>query len=141
MKRKTLILLLTLMPALGMMAQSLDYITFRTTNGTERSMTAVGTTITFKDGQITATNGADKATWSLNDLSTMFFSAQATSIESATIQPVAVAIINGQLQVTAPAGSSVSVYTADGRLISGNNLNKGIYIVRVNQQTFKVLAK
>ncbi len=141
MKRKNLLFLFWLMPALGMMAQSLDYITFRTANGTERSMTAVGTTITFKDGQITATNGADKATWSLSELSTMFFSSQATGIETATTQPVTVAIINGQLQVTAPNGSNISVYTADGRLVSGNNLTKGLYIVRVNQQTFKVLAK
>ncbi len=141
MKHKSLLLLFLLMPALSMMAQSWDYITFRTADGTERSMTAVGTTITFKDGKIVAANGSDTISWNLADLSSMFFSAQATGIKSAQTQPIAVAIVNGQLQVTAPTGSRVSVYTADGRLASGNNLTKGLYIVRVNQQTFKVLAK
>lgn len=142
MKRITLFLLFALTAVLGTTAQSLDYLTFRTADGTEQSLTAVGLKLTFSDGQLVATGNGETTTFSLTDLSSMFFSQTATSIAGITdANATKVDIVNGQLKVTAPAGSRISIHSLDGRQANSNNLPKGVYLVRVNNQTFKVLSE
>lgn len=142
MKRITLFLLFALTAVLGTTAQSLDYLTFRTADGTEQSLTAVGLKLTFSDGQLVATGNGETTTFSLTDLSSMFFSQTATSIAGITdANATKVDIVNGQLKVTAPAGSRISVHSLDGRQANSNNLPKGVYLVRVNNQTLKVLSE
>ena len=41
----------------------------------------------------------------------------------------------------APAGSRISVYTPDGRRVPTTGLSAGTYIVKINDQTFKILAR
>jgi hypothetical protein len=60
---------------------------------------------------------------------------------------------DGTLQVVAPAGTPIGVYNLDGRAVAtlkkstnGNErftlpLSKGVYVVRIGQQTFKLLAQ
>ncbi|MDO4929960.1 MAG: hypothetical protein Q4E59_02380 [Bacteroidales bacterium] len=143
MKRITLLLLFALTAVLGTTAQSLSYLTFRTADGTEQSLTAVGLKLTFSDGQLVATGNDGTTTFSLTDLSSMFFSETVTGISNVSgASATKVRIVNGALKVTAPAGSTISVRTTDGRQVNKDQyLPKGMYIVRVNNQSFKVLSE
>jgi len=143
MKRYFSILLFAAATFLGAAGQSLSYLTFRLTDGTEQSIAAVGTKITFSDGQLIATNGAETATFTTADVQKMFFSATATGIATATDgQRISAAIVGGQLQVEAPAGTAVALYNAEGRRVSPTaRLEKGLYIVRVGSETLKILSE
>ncbi len=117
------------------------FVTFKTADGVEQSLPAMGLSITFKDGQLLAVNGGHSATIPLSDISSMFFSYTATGITAPEKNAVKVRVVDGKLQIDAPAGSRVSVFTPDGRLVGTENLTKGIYVVRVNEQTFKIVSE
>ena len=142
MKKHILTIAATLAFAANAQAQKADYLTFQTTDGTEKSITASGLKITFKNGMLTASNGTDTQTFSLPLLSRMFFSATPTGISATTAGNEATAsIVGGKLIVNAPAGTSVTVYTADGRRANPSRLEKGIYIVRLGNKTLKLTAQ
>ena len=135
MKKHFLTIAATLAFAANAQAQKADYLTFQTTDGTEKSITASGLKITFKNGMLTQT-------FSLPLLSRMFFSATPTGISATTAGNEATAsIVGGKLIVNAPAGTSVTVYTADGRRANPSRLEKGIYIVRLGNKTLKLTAQ
>lgn len=142
MKRITLILTLALATTLTAAAQSYDYLTFRTADGTEKSLASDGLKITFADGTLTATTGSETATFTLADLATMFFAESATGIANATANAAPTAqIIGGNLVVSGAAGQDVSVYTTDGRRTATSGLAAGLYLVRIGQTTLKVVAQ
>lgn len=141
MKRNIALLLFAAVAGTAM-ADSYDYLTFRTADGAEQSITAVGTKIVFTDGNLVATNGSTTITKSLSDMSAMYFAATASGIADVTTDAVSASIIDGRLSVTAPAGPAVSLYTADGRQLStSSHLDRGVYVVRVGSQTFKLCAE
>lgn len=141
MKRNIAILFLAAVAGTAT-ADSYDYLTFRTADGTEQSLTAVGTKITFADGNLVATNGSETFTKSLTDMSAMYFATTASGIAATTTNAATAAIVDGQLRVTAPAGTAVSLYAADGRQLSTSaRLERGVYVVRVGNQTFKLYAE
>lgn len=123
-----------------------DYMVFQKTNGEEFSLNVDHLKITFADGAMNATDGKNSFSVALSDMNKMFFSAanptmgieQATT---ATSDEVSATIENGQLHVTAPAGSRVSVYSLDGRQVGTRYLAEGTYLVRINDTTLKVLAR
>lgn len=123
-------------------ADSYDYLTFRTSDGTEQSITAVGTKITFSNGSLVATNGSESVTKTLSDMSAMYFATTASGIADVTTDAVSAAIVDGCLTVNAPAGTAVSLYGTDGRQLSTSaRLERGVYVVRVGSQTFKLYAE
>ncbi len=142
MNRLTLLALAAL-AALGAAAQSVDYITFRQTDGTEQSLPAIGTKIVFTNGRLVATNGTATASADLTALDKMFFSAKPTGITTTTSgTAVRVTITGGHLNVSAPAGAVVTLHNADGRqLDTAARLSAGLYIVRVNGQSYKVKSE
>lgn len=130
--------------ALTASAQSYEYLTFQQTNGNEFSMNIDHLKITFADGNMIATDGTKTQSVALTDMNKMFFSLTPTAINTPTLaanKQVAASIVNGQLHVTAPAGSQVRVFTLDGRQVGTNHLTHGSYLVRINNLTLKVLAK
>lgn len=122
-----------------------DYMVFQKTNGEESSLNVDHLKITFADGAMNATDGKNSFSVALSDMNKMFFSANPTmGIEQATTatsDEVSATIENGQLHVTAPAGSRVSVYSLDGRQVGTRYLAEGTYLVRINNTTLKVLAR
>lgn len=122
-----------------------DYMVFQKTSGEEFSLNVDHLKITFADGAMNATDGKNSFSVALSDMNKMFFSANPTmGIEQATTATsdvVSATIENGQLYVTAPVGSRVSVYSLDGRQVATNYLTKGTYLVRINNTTLKVLAR
>lgn len=125
-------------------AQSYDFLTLRTADGTEQSLAIDGLRITFSDGKLLASNGKEEAQVALSDMACMFFSTTRTAIESlpaADADGLRVQIRGGRLLTNAPAGSEIQVYTFDGRRAPQQGLGNGAYLVRVNGRTFKVLAR
>lgn len=134
-------------------AQSLDYLTFRAADGTERSMSIDGLRITFADGQMLATNSVESFDTPLSALSLMFFAEAPTAIKGVNIGASQPDYRNGFLSVSAPQGGTISLYTADGRLVSQHvkqadgteqiplNLLRGVYILNVNGETTKLMVR
>ena len=125
-------------------AQSYDYLTLRTADGTEKSIGIDGLRITFADGKLLAANGKEETQIALADMACMFFATAPTAIESLTAADAAglrVQISGGRLLTNAPAGSDIRVYSLDGRLAPTQGLSSGAYLVRVNGRTFKVVAQ
>ncbi len=122
-----------------------DYMMFQKTNGEEFSLSVDHLKITFANGAMNATDGTKSVSVALTEMNKMYFSATPTTgiahATAATTDAVSATIENGELHVTAPAGSRVSVYSLDGRQVGTQHLTKGTYLVRINQTTLKVLAR
>ena len=138
---KKLLTLLFVLSTLPCAAQSYDYLTLRQTNGEETSFPSDKLKITFDNGVMKFDNGVQTASFPLGDVSKMFFATTSTSISNVfTKGGVAPAIRNGRLSVK--SGAAVQVYSADGRSLSPDaTFTPGIYLVKVNGQTFKVTAQ
>lgn len=145
--------IVALFAATTISAQSLDYLTFRLLNGNEYSQNiASGATITFTNTSLVVQATEPSLEFSLTDLEALFFTAEPTGINDLETLDASVRYTGGTLHVEAPVGSKVGVYSLDGRTIAtlkkntdGNErfslpLNKGIYVIRIDQQSFKILA-
>ena len=131
---RKLLTLLFVLSTLPCAAQSYDYLTLRQTNGDETSFSSDKLKITFD-------NGVQTASVALGEINKMFFASAPTAISNVfTKGSIAPAIRNGRLSVQ--SGAAVQVYSADGRSLSPDaTFTPGIYLVKVNGQTFKVTAQ
>jgi hypothetical protein len=113
-------------------AADYTYLTIVEQDGTKTSLTAVGLTITFSDGNLVATNSttSESKTISLSNLASMNFS---TANETTTgIQNVSIDIDD----------ADTFIYDLSGRQIpSGGSLTKGIYIIKKGSVTRKIQVK
>ena len=137
-------ILLTILCAFGTLAtsaQNFDYLTFRTNAGTEYSVPVDGLKIVINGDQLQVSSTAENLNFAFDELGSFFFTTEPTDIQSATADDVQVSIVNGQLQTNAPAGTPVRVFTLDGREMPTTGLGTGIYVIQVNNRTFKTLAR
>lgn len=153
MKQFSLTLILALLSLSGM-AQRLDYLTLRATDGSMQSVKIdVGTVITFKDGVMTATTADAIQSFNLTDISSFFFSAEPTAINLLEMSKAKVSLSANQLSVHGPQAATVQVFAANGQLVAaftkstahaevfGVNLPSGVYVVKVNGQTSKLMVR
>ena len=114
-------------------AETLDYLTFVRTDGTEFSLPAQGLTLTFGSGNLVAF-GSGTATLPLAELSKMMFTATASGIT--VLRP--------------DEGRPVAVYTTGGVLVGSyadtaplaDILPNGVYVVRhADGQTSKIAIR
>ena len=136
--------LLTLLCAFGTLAasaQNFDYLTFRTNAGMEYSVPVDGLKIVINGDQLQVSSTAENLNFAIDELGCFFFATEPTAIQTATADDVQVSIVNGKLQTNAPAGTPVRVYTMDGREMPTSGLGAGIYVIQVNNRTFKTLAR
>lgn len=106
-----------------------SYLTFVTTDGTETSLAASGLKITFSDGQAVVTTAEGTTTFTLVDLSEMYFSDVISSVTGVN---------------TAADAEIESVYDMSGRLVASGleGLGRGVYIVKYKGgETAKMLVK
>ena len=137
-------ILLTILCAFGTLAasaQNFDYLTFRTNAGTEYSVPVDGLKIVINGDQLQVSSTAENLNFSFDELGSFFFTTEPTAIQTAAADDVQVSIVNGQLQTNAPAGTPVRVFTLDGREMPTTGLGAGIYVIQVNNRTFKTLAR
>lgn len=132
MKKKMMLL----MVALGAMtAQAYDYpyLTFQKTDGTVQSVAVDDLTIAVSDGQLVATNADGSQTFTLTELSKMYFSTtDAAAIEDVTASEAAVEVYTVQ-GVSKGAFSSMEAARA--------TLQRGVYIIKQGVSTFKIAVK
>lgn len=130
--RRFVLSLFCMMGIAGMQAQSYDYLTFQSNAG-EVSVKALGTVITFSDGNMLVKNGDEELTFALGELQKFYFSDTAAGIES----------------VVDNDGSAVSVFSVSGQFVgrfadsksAASQLSKGIYVVKGKDNSKKLLVE
>lgn len=143
MKHFYTLLVMLLLGAMPTAAQSYEYLTFQETDGNEASLAIDNLKLTFENGTLLAQNGSEQVSYAISALHKMYFSATPTGIATISDQATtpSVTIKNGQLLVEGAADQPVSIYSLDGRQVASQGLSSGVYIVRVGNQAFKVLAR
>ncbi len=142
-----------LLLAVGAKAQTYSYLTFQQTDGTQKSLTANGLKITFSGNTLTATSAEGTTTLSLTNLTKMFFASEVSGVLNPTGGQTLVTIGEGSISVLAPVGTTIRVYTTDGRLLTNfrkrwngteeicSGLERGLYLVSVGSVTSKVYIR
>ena len=123
---KKLFLLLTVqVTTLIVQAEGYTYLTFETTEGAKASVSIKDLTLTISGTTLTA--GSQQFT--LSNLSKMYFS---TSDETATgIEEINSAAIE----------EATDIYDLQGHKVSKEQMKKGVYIVKTNSRTYKMVVR
>ena len=129
MMKKTILTLLTVIAAATSQADDQDYpyLVFETTDGTAQTLSVTSLTIRIADGSLVATNGDGTQTFSLSDLSKMYFSAEgATAIKGVE---------------AAVSLDDAEIYDLQGHQVTKDQMHKGVYIVKSKERTYKMIVK
>ena len=123
---KIIFLLLTVLVAtLTVQAEGYTYLTFETTDGAKASVAVENLTLTISGTTLTA--GSQQFT--LSNLSKMYFSA---SDETATgIEEINSAAIE----------EATDIYDLQGHKVTKEQMKKGVYIVKTNSRTYKMVVR
>lgn len=113
-------------------AASYDYLTFQNLDGSQTSMAVDNLKMTVNDGKLVVTNAAGSATLPLSSLSKMFF-----------------AETSGISDNLASDNQSAKAYTLAGVCVgtfrnvetAKLSLTKGIYVIKTENKTQKVMVK
>ena len=125
MMKKIFILLTVLLATLTAQAEGYTYLTFETTEGAKASVSVENLTLTISGTTLTA--GSQQFT--LSNLSKMYFS---TSDETATgIEEINSAAIE----------EATDIYDLQGHKVSKEQMKKGVYIVKTNSRTYKMVVR
>ena len=108
-----------------MQAEGYTYLTFETTDGAKASVSVENLTLTINGTTLTA--GSQQFT--LSNLSKMYFS---TSDETAT----GIEEIN-----SASIEEATDIYDLQGHKVSKEQMRKGVYIVKTNSRTYKMVVR
>ena len=125
--KKIFVLVMVLVGVLTAQAGDYAYLTFETTDGAKASVAVESLTLTISGNTLTA--GSQQFT--LSNLSKMYFSnidETATGIES---------IDNSQLTID----DSTEIYDLQGHKVSKDLMRKGVYIVKTNNRTYKMIVR
>ena len=111
------------------------FLTVQQTNGAEQSFTASGLTITFSQGNMVLNENGTSTTVSLSGLSKMYFSDEATGIEtlgnaSSVTDGTVIYDLQGRKVATSPLLN-----------VSTSQLPKGVYIVKQGDRSYKITVK
>lgn len=133
--KKFLTIMAALLIAISMQAYDYPYLSFQTSEGTVQSVSVNELIITFSNGQLVLTNTDGSQTFSLSDLSYMFFSKEqnttgVTRIEDVSNQAVEVFTLNGLV-----IGRFESLQKAKAEL------KPGLYFIKSNGKTQKVVIR
>lgn len=123
--KKLFLLLTVLVATLTAQAEGYTYLTFETTDGAKASVSVENLTLTISGTTLTA--GSQQFT--LSNLSKMYFS---TSDETATgIEEINSAAIE----------EATDIYDLQGHKVSKEQMKKGVYIVKTNSRTYKMVVR
>ena len=125
--KKILMLLTMLVGTLTVQAGDYTYLTFETTDGAKASV-SVASDVTLTISGTTLTVGSQSFT--LTNLSKMYFS---TSDETTGIETIE----NGQLTID----NSTDIYDLQGHKVTKDQMRKGVYIVKTNSRTYKMVVR
>ena len=113
-----------MMGTLGVHADSYTYLTFETTDGAKVSVEASSLTITISGTTLTA----GSQSFTLSNLSKMYFS---NSDETTGIETLSVSDWN---EIT-------DIYDLNGRKVSKDQMQRGVYVIKTKSGTHKIAVK
>lgn len=122
--KKLFMLMAVMVLTLTAHATDYTYLTFETTDGTKVSVEASSLTITISGTTLTA----GSQSFTLANLSKMYFS---TSDETTDIKTISNQEIN----------EATEVYDLNGRKVSKDQLNKGVFIMKSKSGTYKIAVR
>ena len=126
--KKIMLVLLVLASTLTAQADAYPYLTFQAMDGSKKSVEVASLVITVSDGKLLVTNTSGTQTFALAELSKMYFSSETTGIKA----------LDGE---STTEDGEVEYYDLSGRRIAGLPLTRGIYVVKQNGRTRKVMVK
>ena len=123
--KKILLLLTMLVGTLTAQAEDYTYLTFETTDGAKVSV-SVASDVTLTISGTTLTVGSQSFT--LTNLSKMYFSNtdETTGIEEIT---------------SATLDDATDIYDLQGHKVTKDQMRRGVYIVKTNSRTYKMVVK
>jgi hypothetical protein len=121
---KIVIIMMALVGALTVQAEEYAYLTFETTDGTKVSVDVSSLSLTVSGNTLTA----GSQTFTLSNLSKMYFSntSETTAIEEIT---------------TATLDEAADIYDLQGHKVTKEQMKKGVYIVKTNSKTYKIVKR
>lgn len=122
--KKLILLLSILTSAFTAKASDYAYLTFETTDGAKVSVPASSLSINVSGTTLTA----GSQTFTLSNLSKMYFSTadQTTGISSITTEEL---------------DATTEIYDLNGRKVSKEQLQKGVYVVKNKKGNYKIAVK
>lgn len=125
--KKSILLFMALIGAMNVQAEDFSYLTFDMTDGAKASVSVASLTLSINGNTLTA----GSQTFTLANLSRMYFSATdetTTGIEEIESDKL---LIDG----------STEIYDLKGRKISKTEMKKGVYIVKTQNKTYKIIVR
>ncbi len=123
--KKIFLLLTVLIGTLTAKADEYTYLTFETTDGAKVSVAVKDLTLTISGTTLTI----DSQSFALSNLSKMYFS---TSDETTTgIEEITAATLE----------EATDIYDLRGNKVSKDQMQRGVYIVKTNNKTYKMIVK
>ena len=124
--KKILLLLTMLVGMLTVQAEDYTYLTFETTDGVKASVSVEELTLTISGTTLTA----GTQSFTLSNLSKMYFS---TTDETGT---------TGIEEITsATLDEATDIYDLQGHKVTKAQMRKGVYIVKTNSRTYKMVVR
>lgn len=117
------------------MADDYKSLVFQSSDGTTVSVDLASLVLTVSNGRLTATNSTGTQSFTLSNLSKMYFSTS----ETTGIEGISADSASGAVTVYDIAGRKVGDYKSLDSAKS--SLKQGMYIVKVNGKTFKIVLK
>ena len=121
---KKLLFLCVMLGSLAAHAGNYPYLTFELTDGSKCSVAAESLSLTISGSTLTA----GTQTFILTNLSKMYFSAtnETTGIKTLTLSDL---------------NEATDIYNLKGEKVSKNQMQRGVYVVKTQNGTFKVVVK
>lgn len=137
--KKMLLALSVIMGTLYATADTYTYLAFQRGDGTIVSIGVESLGMTISDGYLYAVNDQASKSFVVADLTRMYFSAEDTGTGVPTSIDDLNTADNGPAQVYTPSGAFVGTYST---LNAAKTAAKGgVYIIRQNGKTLKVIAR
>lgn len=116
-------------------AYDYPYLVFLNSEGTATFFAAESLSITINDGKLVATNADGSQTFSLSDLSKMFFS------KTTEITGINDINTNGSQEVEVFTTGGVKLGKFESITSAKTSLKPGIYVIKNSQKTYRIAVK
>lgn len=131
--KKVLLTFIAMLAMLSVRADEYPYMIFQTTDGTIHAMAVESLNMEINNGQLVATNNEETQTFTLTDLSRMFFCTDSTGIEEVFSDDA------GEVTVFTVMGVFVGKYPNANEAV--NALNGGVYLLKTKYNTIKIAVQ
>lgn len=131
--KKVLLTFIAMLAMLSVRADEYPYMIFQTTDGTIHAMAVESLNMEINNGQLVATNNEETQTFTLTDLSRMFFCTDSTGIEEVFSDDA------GEVTVFTVMGVFVGKYPNANDAVKV--LDGGVYLLKTKYNTIKIAVQ